>query len=99
MTDEITSLEHSCSWEADSPSPDQEICRLSRNPKVHYRLHKNSTLDPIHTHMNPLHILAQIINKKINILWNHCFNSFMYDIIIVILFSACSQRKVAKITY
>jgi hypothetical protein len=33
------SVEHSPSWEANSPSASQEIPRTSCNPKVHHRIH------------------------------------------------------------
>jgi hypothetical protein len=62
------STEQSPSWEADSHSDSQEIPRLLRNPKVHYRVHKSPPLVPILRHMNPVHILTPYYLKPILIL-------------------------------
>jgi hypothetical protein len=50
------SMQQIPSWEANRFSARQEISRISRNPKVHYRIHKCpppfsilSRLDPVHT--------------------------------------------------
>jgi hypothetical protein len=43
------------SWEANSFSANQEILRISRNPEVHYRIHKSPSPAPILSHINPAH--------------------------------------------
>ena len=50
------SLVQSPSWEANLFAASQEIPRISRNQKVHYRTHKRSPPVSILGQANPLHI-------------------------------------------
>ena len=50
------SMVQSSSWEADWFAVNQEIPRISRNPKVHYRTHKRPPPVPILGQPNPVHI-------------------------------------------
>ena len=50
------SMVQSPSWEANWFEASQEIPRISRNPKVHYRTHKRPPPVSILGHPNPVHI-------------------------------------------
>jgi hypothetical protein len=55
-------MDHSLAWEGDRPSSSQEIPRIWRNPKVHYRIHNSpapvSILSKISAaHDPPSHLL------------------------------------------
>ena len=50
------SMVQSPSWAADWFAASQEIPRISRNPKVHYRTHKRQSSVPILGQPNPIHI-------------------------------------------
>ena len=51
------SMVQSPSWAANWFAASQEILRISRNPKVHYRTHKRPPLVPILGQPNPVHII------------------------------------------
>jgi hypothetical protein len=50
-------------WEANSYSASHEITRLLRNPKVHYRVHRNPPLVPVLSQMNPVHTFLPYFTK------------------------------------
>ena len=56
------------SWAADWLAASQEIPRISRNPKVHYRNHKRPPPVPILGQPNPVHMPTPhlIANSKKN---------------------------------
>jgi hypothetical protein len=53
-------MEHSPSWEADSPSAIEEITELLQNLKVHYHVHNSPPLIPILSQMHVVHTFPLI---------------------------------------
>jgi len=51
-------MKQSPSWEANWFAASQEIPRISRNPKVHYRTQKRPPLVSILSQLDTLHVLT-----------------------------------------
>ena len=65
------SMVQSPSWEANWFADSQEIPRISRNPKVHYRTHKRPPPVSILGQPNPVHIPTSHLWRSIIILSTH----------------------------
>ena len=65
------SMVQSPSWEANLFAGSQEISRISRNPKVHYRTHKRPQSVSILGQPNPVHIHTSHLLESILILSTH----------------------------
>ena len=62
------SMVQSPSWEANWFAASQEIPRISRNPKVHYRIHKRPPPVPILSQIDPVHTTtSHFLNIHLNI--------------------------------
>ena len=63
------SMVQSPSWEANWFAASQEIPRISRNPKVHYRTHKLPPPVPILGQPNPVHLpTSHLLEIRLNII-------------------------------
>jgi len=63
------SMVQSPSWEANWSAASQEIPRISRNPKVHYRTHNHSPTVPILGRPNQVHIpISRFLEIRPNII-------------------------------
>jgi len=63
------SMVQSPSWEANWFAASQQIPRISRNPKVHYRTHKRPPPVPILGRANPVHIpTSHLLEIHLNII-------------------------------
>jgi len=56
-------MQESPSWKSISHSASQKISLLLWNPKAHYRGHKNPSLVPILSQMNPVHTFPPYFQK------------------------------------
>jgi hypothetical protein len=84
-------MEQSPSWEADIHLAVQEVSRPLWNPKVHYHVLKGPPLDPVLSHMNPVHILTPYFcNIRFNIILPYSTMSPKLSLLFVFLYFVCS---------
>jgi len=62
------SMVQSPSWEANRFAASQQIHRISRKPKVHYRTHKRPPPVPILGQPNPVHVLTYLLTPWCRVL-------------------------------
>jgi len=63
------SIQRSPLWEANRFSGSQEIPHISRNPKVHYPIHKSPPPAPILSQLDPVHTLtSHFLKSQLNII-------------------------------
>jgi hypothetical protein len=64
------SVEQRCSYECGSPIASQEIPCLLWNSKVYYHAYSRMPLDPVLSHINPVHILTHnFVKVNFNIIF------------------------------
>jgi hypothetical protein len=74
-------MDRTPSWEANSYSASQDIHRLLRNPKVHYRVHKSPNLVPILSQPNQLHPIDPYLPKvQLNVIFPPTPKSFQWSL-------------------
>jgi hypothetical protein len=61
------SMEQSLSWKANRSLSSQEIPRILRYSKFHYRIHNSPPPVPILSHTNPVHAPSHFLQVKVKI--------------------------------
>jgi hypothetical protein len=75
------SMEQSPSWEANRFAARQEIPRILRNPKVHYRIQKCPLLDCILSHIDPVHaLISYFLKTHLNIILTSTLGSHPWSL-------------------
>jgi len=84
------SMVQSPSWEANRSAASQEIPRISRNPKVHYRTHKRPPPDRILRQLDTVHTpISHFLKIDLNIILPSTPGSRKWNIEINLLLSKC----------
>ena len=74
------------SWEANWFAANQEIPRISRNSKVHYRTHKRPPPVSILGQPNPVHIpTSHLLEIHPNVIQTICFSKILLREVITVL--------------